>query len=228
MGALLTLQTAGNPARVSLPSSGAPAPGGLRPRSAPPLALGPPARPPGRGLCHRGRALGAPVFVLKSDTAPSWGSAPAPRAPAGAARGCWYRDGLERRRCAPGRRQPAPALPAPAPSPSPAAPGRAAPGGKQLFPTAGGRRRQAPQVRPRPIAGVRPAPSPAGRRPPARGEGAERGRAVLATCLPASAAGGTARQPEPRGVPRPRPRRRAHPLTSAPGRASRGPSPRPT
>lgn len=39
-------------------------------------------------------------------------------------------------------------------------------GEKQLFPTAGGRRRRAPQVLSRPIAGVRPAPSPAGRRPP--------------------------------------------------------------
>lgn len=188
--------------------------------------------------CRRGRAHRARVAVLESDAAPCSRALPAPRVPAEAAPSPRDFDGLGL--ATPRARRP-PAVPSPAPAPVPA-PHRAAPAEKQLFPTAGGRRRRAPQVRPRPIAGVRPAPSPAGRRPPARGgKGAERWRAVLATCLPASAAGETGSGAEaarslPHTDPRPAPqypgprRRRRAPSspTSAPGRSHCRPSPGPT
>ena len=188
--------------------------------------------------CRRGRAHRARVAVLESDAAPCSRALPAPRVPAEAAPSPRDFDGLGL--ATPRARRP-PAVPSPAPAPVPA-PHRAAPAEKQLFPTAGGRRRRAPQVRPRPIAGVRPAPSPAGRRPPARGgKGAERWRAVLATCLPASAAGETGSGAEaarslPHTDPRPapqnpgprHPRRAPRSPTSAPGRSHCRPSPGPT
>lgn len=65
-----------------------------------------------------------------------------------------------------------------------AEPSQAREGKKQLFPTAGGRRRRAPQVRPWPIAGVRPASLPSGVPTPGPRKG-ERGRR-RAGCVAAS------------------------------------------
>lgn len=108
----------------------------------------------------------------------------------------------------PGGLQPFPTLPHPATAPEPW-PGDPAPrrarGEKQLFPTAGGRRRRAPQVLSGPIAGVRPAPSPAGRRPPGRwgkrSRGLESGPQSALVWQLLSRRDGP--QPEPGPAPRP-------------------------
>ncbi|XP_062043111.1 proline-rich protein 2-like [Lepus europaeus] len=138
-----------------------------RPRPQDPRLAQPARPPPPAGLEPGARAtgFGKQRRCLRGAVLAPWG-------PAGATQG-FPRTlmSYNRRRRKQGRLQPLPTQ------------RRAAPGEKQLFPTAGGRRRRAPQVQPRPIAGVRPAPSPAGRRPPARGGREQRGLGAPSSAL---------------------------------------------
>lgn len=192
-----------------------------RPRPRGPQLLCPGCRP-----CHRVGAQRTRVFDLESNAASSSGAVPP-----GAARSPQDFEGLEQAtlRARPSA-VPSP-TPAPAPEPKPSGPaprragieaavlnswGAVAPGA----PGAAVANRSRPA---RPLPSRAPTPGP-------RGKGTERGRAIHATCLPVSAAGGTEREPKQRGVPHPRPRRRApaRPPTSAPGCAPGRPYPRPT
>lgn len=226
-----SLSTPDNPTRVLLPELG-----GLRrlgghwPLRELPQASGPQLICPDRRLCHCSRTQRTRVFDLESNASSSSRAIPAPWLSAGAAPSPQDFDGLEQTTL---RARPPPAIlsptPGPAPKPEPGGPaprgaareaavpnswGAAAPGAPGA--AAANRRRPA-----RPLPSRAPTPGP-------RGKGRERGRAVLATSLLASAAGGTEREPEPRGVSQRRPLRRAPARSpaSACGRAPRRPSPR--
>lgn len=229
----LSLSTPDNPTRVFLSKlRGLRRLGGHWPLRELPQASGPQLICPDRRPCHRSRTQRARVFDLESNASPSSGAVPAPWVSAGAARSPQDFDGLERATL---RARPPPAIPSPTPGPAPKPkPGDPAPrraGREAAVPNswgaaAPGAPGAAAANRRRP---ARPLPSPAPT-PGPRGKGTERGRAVLATCLPASAAGGTERELKPRGVPHPRPLRRAPARSpaSACGRAPRRPYPRPS
>lgn len=176
---------------------------------------------PGRRLCHCSPSAKSSHFYFEKLRSSLLRRRPRTLLPAWVRAGVlelwWVRAGDAEQ----GRLQPSPALPRLwLQSPSQAAQCVAAPGEKQLFSTAGGRPRQAPQVRLWPIAGVRPAPSQPGADPRPAGEGSREGESRLRH-LSSSFRGGRDRTgteaerspPPPTLPPRPPTRLRARPCT---------------